>query len=252
MTMPGSYTSKESVSVPYAAGFDSGQGDFVMISSDNEAFRVESSKLAEASKVFRYMLEVGDSKQQKELKMDHCSEVLHIVLSALIDRDVNLQNVQWPKIKEAGELFLRFEASHHEPELLKSWIRAGNHRVDNFEMFVLASKFDDVATGFWVIRDIGDCILTGYAGSFWTRDQWPQSELRQLPSAWIGAYAKAHIQCQEKLGPRSIAYWREVASRFLENVLSNATMKFFTEGLCSESFEIYGMNSIVKSSFKNE
>ncbi|WVQ62932.1 uncharacterized protein L199_001081 [Kwoniella botswanensis] len=147
--MPGSYTSKEGVSVPYAAGFDGGQGDFVVISSDKKAFCVESSKLAEASKVFRYMLEVGDSKQQKELKLQNSSEALHIFLSALVDRDVNLQYVEWPRIKEAGELFLRFEACHHGPELLKSWIRAGNHRVDNFEMFVLASKFDDVATGFW-------------------------------------------------------------------------------------------------------
>ncbi|WWD08685.1 hypothetical protein V865_006798 [Kwoniella europaea PYCC6329] len=221
MTMPGSYTSKEGVSVPYAAGFDRGQGDFVMISSENEAFRVESSKLAEASKVFRYMLEVGDSKkQQKELKLENFSDVLHIFLSALVDKDIDLQDVRWWRIKEAGELFLRFEACHHGPALLKSWIRAGKPVVDNFEMFLLASKFDDVATGFWAIRDIGCSGRIGYQGNFWTRDRWPQSQLRQLPSAWIGAYAKAHAQCQERAEPRSSAYWGEVASRFLENVLS--------------------------------
>ncbi|KAK6906992.1 hypothetical protein I203_100981 [Kwoniella mangroviensis CBS 8507] len=220
MTLPGSYTSQEGASVPYAAGFDGGQGDFVVISSDKKAFCAESSKLAEASKVFRYMLEVSDSNQQKELKLDHCSEVLHIFLSALMDRYVNLEYVQWSRIKEVGALFLRFETCHHGPELLKSWIRAGPCGVNHFEMFVLASKFDDVATGSWVIRDIGCPGRIGHPGEFWTKDRWPQSELRQLSSAWIGAYAKAHAQCQEKYECLSSTYWRAIASGFLANVLS--------------------------------
>ncbi|WVW79802.1 hypothetical protein I302_101772 [Kwoniella bestiolae CBS 10118] len=218
--MPGSYTSKDGANIPYMQGYEQGQGDLVVISSDKRAFCLKSSKLAEASKVFRYMFEVGDSKKDKELKLEDTSAGLNLFFSFIFERATDLNGVRWSVIQEPGEILLRYEASTYGSGLLRRYIKSGASGADVFELFLLASRFDEVAIGFWVIGNIGAALRYNSVGSFFTRDDWPQDLLRKLSATWVGAYAKAHVSCQSKYEYGSRVYWREVACGFLENVLA--------------------------------
>ncbi|WWC87466.1 uncharacterized protein L201_002355 [Kwoniella dendrophila CBS 6074] len=216
-----SYIDKSGTEYQYHMKFDSSENDFIIVSSDNIAFRVSSSKLKSCGSTFGDMLDTCQSEENTNthLKIDSSSKILSIFLSAITERTINLKGLVWEEFTELMDLCNQFDTYQAGRTILNDNIKPINHfgEQNAYELFALADQFDAFLCVFKIISAIKP--YADEHSKLWTEGPWPRKSIENLSVTWVWAYLQGHHQCTIKYSYNEHSnYWRDVAARFLQNI----------------------------------
>ncbi|WRT65312.1 uncharacterized protein IL334_002255 [Kwoniella shivajii] len=156
-----SYTDKSGKSYNYHEIFKSASNNFIILSPDNVAFRVDPIKLQASSSVFRDMCLVCNPESNDHLNIGSESRALYLYLSAVHDGSVKLEADQWDISKEAISLCREFDTPKAALRMLKAIRPISLFSAQHaYELFELAAEYEDVLTAFKIIYSLASSAAT--------------------------------------------------------------------------------------------
>ncbi|WWC69030.1 uncharacterized protein I206_102966 [Kwoniella pini CBS 10737] len=196
--------------------------DLVIISSNGVAMRVDSCLLKCNSAVFRSMFSTCDS-DDNSIHLDHPSIPLILFLLVVNDQPLEIVQEDWEDFKAAVELCERYEAANIAIRMLNQVQpinKFGHERA--YDLFILASKFNDIFTACRVINTCAYWQDASYEGTdkFWKKGG-DRDLMKGLPVDWVWAYMKCHMN----LAPRDLSreYWEDLSVKFMKYLCSVST-----------------------------
>nr|XP_031859268.1 uncharacterized protein CI109_005296 [Kwoniella shandongensis]KAA5526340.1 hypothetical protein CI109_005296 [Kwoniella shandongensis] len=191
------YTDRKDKTYEFAKGFDE-DGDFVLLSNDGKAFKVQTYQLKAFSPVFLDMLQTCGPDQKQEIELDASEPAVRLFALALKGSSEKSNITELQIIKEAIDLCERYNAPFLGRQLLATIRTNSINLVGKFELLVCASKVDDIFVGSKLLMDSN-------LEEYYTVSR--MSRMSRLPSTWVFAILKALEGSRATRGSISTKYY---------------------------------------------